>query len=58
MAIDFLKNLKETTKDEDAKKDIDARIIVAEATRDAQILEDAIERFKKGIIKYLPHLMI
>jgi|GEM_PF-230389 len=47
MAIDFLKNLKETTKAEDAKKDIDARIIVAEVTRDAQILEDAIERFKK-----------
>ena len=47
MAIDFLKNLKETTKDEDAKKDIDARIMLAEVTRDAQILEDAIERFKK-----------
>lgn len=47
MAIDFLKNLKETTKDEDAKKDIDARIMLAEVTRDAQFLEDAIERFKK-----------
>ena len=47
LAIDFLKELKETTKDEDAKKDIEARIIVAEVTRDAQILEDAIERFKK-----------
>lgn len=47
MAIDFLKNLKETTRDEDAKKDIDARIIVAEVTRDAQLLEDAIEKFKK-----------
>lgn len=47
MAIDFLKNLKETTKDEDAKKDIDVRIKLAEVTRDAQILEDAIERFKK-----------
>lgn len=47
MAIDFLKELRETTKDEDAKKDIDARIILAEVTRDAQFLEDAIERFKK-----------
>ncbi|MBI3353365.1 MAG: hypothetical protein HY034_00515 [Nitrospirae bacterium] len=47
MAIDFLKNLKETTKDEDAKKDIDLRIKLAEVTRDAQILEDAMERFKK-----------
>lgn len=47
MAIDFLKNLKETTKDEDAKKDIDERIKMAEVTRDAQFLEDAIERFKK-----------
>lgn len=47
MAIDFLKNLKETTKDEDAKKDIDLRIKLAEVTRDAQILEGAMERFKK-----------
>lgn len=46
MAIDFLKNLKETTKDEDAKKDIDARIKLAEVTRDAQILEGAMEKFK------------
>lgn len=47
LAIGFLKELKDTTKDEDAKKDIDARIKLAEVTRDAQILEDAIERFKK-----------